>query len=96
MDNKEFDEFLEQTFIDSMNSDYMNMHFGVIDYRSFNIDKPPVDLGEVKYGFDQENHDFFLDQLKQLQEFDYDISGAFTSIDHSGFPLSMIIQGKKL
>ena len=31
-----------------------------------------------------------------LQEFDYDISGAFTSIDHSGFPLSMIIQGKKL
>ena len=31
-----------------------------------------------------------------LQEFDYDISGAFNSIDHSGFPLSMIIQGKKL
>ena len=31
-----------------------------------------------------------------LQEFDYDISSAFASMDHGGFPLSMIIQGKKL
>lgn len=30
-----------------------------------------------------------------LQEFDYDISGGFTSLDHSGFPLSLIIQGKR-
>ena len=31
-----------------------------------------------------------------LQEFDYDISGGLFSIDHCGFPLSMILQGKKL
>ena len=31
-----------------------------------------------------------------LQEYDHDISGGFSSIDHSGFPLSMILQGKKL
>ena len=31
-----------------------------------------------------------------LREFDSDISGGFAAIDHSGFPLSMIIQGKKL
>ena len=31
-----------------------------------------------------------------MQEFDYDISSAFEEIDHSGFPLSMILQGKKL
>ncbi len=30
-----------------------------------------------------------------LSEFDYDISGGFDSLDHSGFPLSMILQGKK-
>ena len=29
-----------------------------------------------------------------FQEFDYDISGGFTDINHSGYPLSMIIQGK--
>ncbi|MCR5327950.1 MAG: class I SAM-dependent methyltransferase [Saccharofermentans sp.] len=31
-----------------------------------------------------------------LQEFDHDISGGFTSIDKSGYPLSMILQGRKL
>ena len=30
-----------------------------------------------------------------LQEFEYDISGGFNALDHSGFPLSMIIQGRK-
>ena len=30
-----------------------------------------------------------------LQEFDHDIGGAFGALDHSGFPLSMIIQGRK-
>ncbi len=30
-----------------------------------------------------------------LREFDYDISGGFEAVDHSGYPLSMIIQGKK-
>ena len=31
-----------------------------------------------------------------LQEFDYDISDGFSAMDQSGFPLSMIIQGRKL
>ena len=31
-----------------------------------------------------------------LKEFEYDISGGFTALDHKGYPLSMIIQGKKL
>jgi SAM-dependent methyltransferase len=31
-----------------------------------------------------------------LKEFDYDISGGFAEIDRSGYPLSMIIEGKKL
>lgn len=30
-----------------------------------------------------------------MQEFDYDISGGFSEINHCGYPLSMIIQGKK-
>ena len=31
-----------------------------------------------------------------LKEYDHDISGGFSSIDHKGFPLSMILQGRKL
>ncbi|MBQ6568169.1 MAG: class I SAM-dependent methyltransferase [Treponema sp.] len=34
--------------------------------------------------------------VTDLQEFDYDISGGFPSLDHQGFPLSMIIQGRKV
>lgn len=30
-----------------------------------------------------------------LQEFEYDISGGFSGLDNSGYPLSMIIQGRK-
>ena len=30
-----------------------------------------------------------------LQEFDYDISGGFAALDHQGYPLSMIITGRK-
>ena len=31
-----------------------------------------------------------------LKEFDYDISGGFAGLDRSGYPLSMIIQGRKM
>ena len=31
-----------------------------------------------------------------LQEFDHDIGGGFVELDHQGFPLSMIIQGRKV
>ena len=34
------------------------------------------------------------ESLAGLQEFDYDISGGFTEVDRSGFPLSMIIRGR--
>ena len=30
-----------------------------------------------------------------LREFDYDLSGGFRALDHSGYPLSMIILGRK-
>ena len=31
-----------------------------------------------------------------LEEYDHDISGGFSTLDHSGFPLSMIIHGRKV
>ena len=30
-----------------------------------------------------------------LQEFDHDLTGGFTALDHLGYPLSMIIRGRK-
>ena len=34
--------------------------------------------------------------VTDLKEYDYDLSGGFNSLDHSGFPLSMILQGRKV
>ena len=34
--------------------------------------------------------------VTDLKEYDYDLSGGFSSLDHCGFPLSMIIQGCKV
>lgn len=33
--------------------------------------------------------------ITNMQEFDYDISGAFGNLDHKGFPLSLILEGRK-
>ena len=54
-DDAKFNEFLDKVFTESMESDYMTMHFSVIDYRKYDIEKSPVDLGELNYGFDEEN-----------------------------------------
>ena len=72
IDNPEFDKYLDSVFVDLMNSDFMTMHFKVVDYKKYNIDKPPVDLLTVNYGFDQENYDYFVKQLEELQAFDFD------------------------
>lgn len=33
--------------------------------------------------------------ITNLREFDYDITGGFSEADHKGFPLSMILEGRK-
>ena len=75
-DNPDFDAFLDKVFVEAMESDYIGMHYNVIDYKKYGIEKPPVDLGEIKYGFDEENYTYMSDQLKELQGFDY------TSLSH--------------
>ena len=88
-DNPEFDEFLEEVFLDSMNSDYLNLHFNVVDYKALNIEKPPVDLGIVEYAFDQENVDFFKQQLADLQAFDYDSLSYRQQYDYEALEYSL-------
>ena len=33
--------------------------------------------------------------ITNMKEFDYDVSGGFSYFDHQGFPLSMILEGRK-
>lgn len=88
-DNKEFDAFLDKVFIESMESDYMTMHFSVIDYKKYGIEKPPVDLGEIKYELDTENVKYMQDQLKELQSFDYDSLSYRQQYDYDALEYSL-------
>ena len=45
----EFDEFLQNEWQDTVESDYLTMHSSVYDYRSLGLEKPEVTLGDVNY-----------------------------------------------
>ena len=84
-----FDQFLDKVFVESMESDYMTMHFSVIDYKKYGIEKPPVDLGEIKYGFDEENFRYMKDQLDELQSFDFDKLSYRQQYDYEALEYSL-------
>ena len=88
-DNPDFDAFLDKVFVEAMESDYIGMHYNVIDYKKYGIEKPPVDLGEIKYGFDEENYTYMLDQLKELQGFDYNSLSYRQQYDYEALEYSL-------
>ncbi|MCR4724660.1 MAG: hypothetical protein K5772_04385, partial [Clostridia bacterium] len=88
-DNAAFDEFLDRVFRESMEGDFLTMHFSVVDYKSYGIEKPPVDLGEVVYGFDEENYQYMEDQLAELQSFDYNELSLRQQYDYDALEYSL-------
>ena len=71
VDNEEFDKFLDQIFIETMESDYLGMNYKVIDYRAYGIEKPELTIGELVY-CDDPDVSVYVDQMERLQNFDYD------------------------
>ena len=88
-DNKDFDAFLDKVFTEGMASDFMTMHFSVIDYKKYGIEKPPVDLGAISYGFPQEDFDYMEQQLEELQSFDYDTLSYRQQYDYEALEYSL-------
>ncbi|MBQ1307536.1 MAG: DUF885 family protein, partial [Erysipelotrichaceae bacterium] len=88
-DDPEFDAFLDKVFAEGMEADFLTMHFNVIDYSKYGIEKPPVDLGELKYAFDEENYQYMEDQLKELQSFDYDKLSYRQQYDYEALEYSL-------
>ena len=67
-----FDEFMEQEFIELMESDYMTMHFTVRDYRKMGITKPEPIIGTVSWDDYEKNIKEGNETLDKLKSFDYD------------------------
>ncbi|MBR4023675.1 MAG: DUF885 domain-containing protein [Firmicutes bacterium] len=68
----EFDEFLQNEWQDTVESDYLTMHSSVYDYRSLGLEKPEVTLGDVNYDEYTESVRISQETLDKLHAFDYD------------------------
>ncbi len=66
--NKEFDEFLMDVFAETVESDYLSMHYTVRDYESMGLARPEATLGDIDF---EENTDL-QDYLDELHAFDYE------------------------
>lgn len=67
-----FDELLQQDFIDTMESDYLTMHFTVRDYEKMGIEKPEAVLTEESYEYYASMRQEAVEMLDKLQQFDYE------------------------
>ena len=85
----DFEAFLDKVFKEGMEGDYLTLHFSVTDYKKLGLEKPPVDLGELKYGFDEANFKYYEDQLKELQSFDFDKLSYRQQYDYEALEYSL-------
>ena len=79
----DFENFLWNEFLESMESDYLSMHFYVEDYKALGIEKPELTLGSVdpagyadaiteNQAVLDELHTFDYDSLKRYEKAAYD------------------------
>lgn len=89
----EFDEFLYQEFIDTMESDYLTMHFYVSDYESMGIKKPDPVLAEESYEYYDAIHEQAEKMISRLQEFDYSTLSEEQQVDYNA--LLAVYEGQR-
>ena len=69
--NKEFEEYLDGEFKETMESDYLSLHFTLRDYESYGIKKPELNLGDASLQSYQDAIEENNAILKDLEGFDY-------------------------
>lgn len=87
--NEEFDSFMNEIARELLGMNFLNMHYSVIDYKSFGIKKPEVSLGDLTYGFDEEMVEKTKDILKHLKEFDYNSLSYQQQFDYETLEYSL-------
>lgn len=70
-DDETFSQFEEEMFVELMESDYTTMHYAVVDYASYGIEKPELTIGEAEWDYDEYVEEY-EEELNTLYSFDYD------------------------
>lgn len=66
----DFDQFLQEDWEETVESDYLTMHTSVYDYKSLGLEKPEVTLGDIDYEEFKESVDSAQETLDKLHAFD--------------------------
>ncbi len=81
-DDQDFDDFMMSEFVDSMESDYLNMHYTVKDYGKYGIEKPELTMGTAKKEDYDEAAVTLQESLDTLHSFDFDALSKEQQIDY--------------
>lgn len=81
-DNQEFKEFLDKEFVESMEADYLSLHYTLEDYQKYGIEKPEPTLGEINLEVYSDAVEDAEASLKELEKFDLDSLSSNQKIDY--------------
>lgn len=70
-ENKEFTKFMDQEFVNTLESDYITMHYAVKDYESYGIEKPETTIGTATLASYSDAVKTNTEALNKLKSFDY-------------------------
>lgn len=90
--NAAFDELMEQDFIETMESDYLTMHFTVKDYAAMGIEKPEPVFGTVSAEDFDEVKQEAEEMIEKLESFDRDSLSAEQQTDYDAIMFAYIDQ----
>ena len=77
-----FDEFMMEEFRESMESDYLNLHYTVRDYSRYGIEKPELILGTATKESYDEAREVLQESLDKLHGFNYDSLSQEQQVDY--------------
>lgn len=80
-----FDAFLEEEFVDTMESDYLTMHYSVRNYRAYGIEKPEPIVGDASWQSFSDAEEAAQEALENLESFDYSALSRSQQVDYDSY-----------
>ncbi|MCI5723456.1 MAG: DUF885 domain-containing protein [Erysipelotrichaceae bacterium] len=71
-DSADFDQFMKEEFVQMMESDYTSLHFALIDYEKYGIQKPQPTIGEIPTLDNTKDIEDVEKSIEGLKKFNYD------------------------
>ena len=68
--DEKFDEFLQEQYKETMEGDYMTLHYGLRDYKSLGIEKPELNIGSASWDDYESDKADLEETLEELHAFD--------------------------